>query len=62
MAVVNLVKTLRGKTGWVSLSADKKKVIAEGKTLKEVVEKLKKMGNPKGFMMPITKDFSSYVG
>ena len=62
MGVVNLTKTLKGKTGWVSISSDNKKVLAQGKTLKRLLLKLKQMGNPEGYIMQAVKDYSSYVG
>lgn len=62
MGVVNLSKTLKGKSGWVSIAPDNKKVIAQGKNLKELLRKLKAMGNPDGYIMIAGKDFSSYVG
>ena len=63
MAIVNLTKILKGKTGWVSISKDDKKVIAHAKSLKELVGKLKKMGNPEGHIMIVPSGkFSSYVG
>jgi nickel-dependent lactate racemase len=62
MGVVNLTKTLKGKTGWVSISADHKRVIAQAKSFKGLLAKLKKMGNPDGFIMIAARDFSSYIG
>jgi hypothetical protein len=62
MGVVNLTKTLRGKTGWVSVSPNHKKVVAQSKTLNGLLAKLKKMGNPEGSIMIAAKDFSSYIG
>ncbi len=62
MGVINLTKTLKGKIGWISLSKDYKKVIAQAKTLKELVVKLNKMGNPEGHIMNAAKDYSRYVG
>lgn len=62
MGVINLTKTLKGKTGWVSVSTDHKSVIAQAKTFKGLLSKLKKMGNPDGSIMIAAKDFSSYVG
>lgn len=62
MSFINLTKTLKGKTGWVSLSEDYKKVIAQGKSLKELIVKLKKIGNPKGHIMYSAKDYSGYIG
>lgn len=62
MAVIDLTKTLKGKRGWVSVSPDNKKVIAQGKTLKELLLRLKKLGNPNGSIMISAQDFSRYVG
>lgn len=62
MGIVNLTKVLQGKTGWVSISPDHKRVVAQAKTLKALVVKLKKMGNPDGRIMIAAKDYSSYVG
>lgn len=59
----NFVKTLKGYTsGWVSISKDYKGVIASGKTLDIVLKKLAKMGNPDGYLMKATKDYSGYIG
>lgn len=62
MSVVNLAKTLKGKIGWVSVSSDNKKIIAYGKTLQQLLTRLKKLGNPEGFIMVAAKDYSSYIG
>ncbi len=63
MAVVNLTKILKGKTGWVSISKDNKKLIAHARNLKNLVSKLEKMGNPDGYIMIVPSGkFSSYVG
>lgn len=62
MAVVNLTKTLKGKSGWVSVSSNNKKIIAQGKTLKQLLERLKRLGNPEGFIMVAARDYSNYVG
>lgn len=62
MGIINLTRILKGKSGWVSISRDNKKVVAQEKTLKELVSKLKKMGNPSGYIMRSAKDYSGYVG
>lgn len=62
MGIVNLTKLLQGKRGWVSLSTDNKKIIAQAETLKSLLTKLKKMGNPDGHIMIAGKDYSNYVG
>jgi len=59
----NLAKILKNYTsGWVSISKDYKKVIASGRTLKTLLQKLEKMGNPDGYLMRAAKDYSGYVG
>lgn len=63
METTTLTKSLRNYTsGWVSVSKDYKKIIASGKTLKAVLQKLNKAGNPDGYLMKATKDYSTYVG
>lgn len=62
MGVINLIRALKGKTGWVSLSNDHKRVIAQAKTLKNLIQKLNKMGNPDGHIMVAAKDYSNYIG
>ena len=63
MKKASLFKTLKGHTsGWVSLSKDKRKVIASGRTLKALLRKLEQEGNPDGYLMKASKDFSRYVG
>lgn len=63
MKAVNLSEILKGYTsGWVSISKDERKVIAAGKTLKVLLQKLAKMGNPDGHLMKVAKDYSGYVG
>ena len=52
----------RYTSGWVSISRDYKKIIASGKTLNTVLKKLEKMGNPDGYLMKTTKDYSGYIG
>lgn len=62
MSVINLTKTLKGKSGWVSIAPDNKKVIAQGRNLKGLLNKLREMGNPDGYIMIAADDFSTYVG
>lgn len=59
---IDLTKVLKGKNNWVSLSKDYKRVIAEGKTLKELIAELKKKGNPDGYILRASKDYSTYIG
>jgi len=63
MKAKNLVKILKKYTsGWVSISQDYKRIIAHGRNLKSLLKKLDKMGNPKGYLMKATRDYSGYVG
>lgn len=63
MKQANLAKILKNYTsGWVSISKDYKKVVASGRTLKNLLQKLEKMGKPEGFLMKAAKDYSGYVG
>ncbi len=62
MKSVNLRPVLKGRKGWVSLSKDYKKIIAEGETLKELIKKLDKLGNPEGVITNVAEDYSTYVG
>lgn len=62
MKQTNLARILKNYTsGWVSISKDYKKVIASGRTLKSLLQKLEKMGRPEGFLMKAAKDYSGYV-
>lgn len=59
----NLAKILKSYTsGWVSISKDYKNVIASGKNLKILFQRLNRLGNPKGYLMKAAKDYSNYIG
>lgn len=62
MPVINLAKILKGKSGWVSLSVDYRKIITRGKSLRELLKELKKQGNPNGYIMKVNQDYSNYIG
>ena len=63
MKTTNLAKILKNySSGWVSISKDYKKIIASGKTLKVLLQKLDRMKNPDGYLMRAAKDYSGYVG
>lgn len=49
-------------TGWISVSQDHKSVLAWGKTLKSMLKKLEKKGNPEGYVMKVAKTYSNYIG
>jgi len=60
---INLTKILKNYTsGWVSVSKNNRKVIASGRTLRALLNKLEKMGNPEGYLLKAAKDYSGYVG
>ena len=60
---VNLAKLIsKYNDGWVSITNDEKKVIAWGKTLDSLSKKLKKLNYPKGILLKVYKDFSTYAG
>jgi len=63
MAVVNLTTLLKGKTGWVSLSKDNKRIVAQAKNLETLISQLRKLGNPDGHItyLPPGK-VANYVG
>ena len=59
----NLTKILKGHThGWVSVSKDYGSIIASGRNLKDLLQKLQKMGNPDGFLLKAAGDYSQYTG
>lgn len=62
MKAIDLTKVLKGKTGWVSIAPNHKKIIAQARTLKALVEKLKRMGNPEGYITNVGRDYSTYIG
>jgi hypothetical protein len=50
------------KTGWVLISEDQKKIIAQAQTLLSLHKKIKAIGNPKGQIMVASKSYSNYIG
>lgn len=45
MTAIDLSKILsKYKTGWIALTEDNKKIVADGKTLNEVLKKARKSG------------------
>ena len=62
MKTVNLVPLLQKfSRGWVAVSVDYKKVIATGRTLRSVSEKVKEEGSPKVILMPVARNSRGYV-
>lgn len=61
-SAINFVKLLKGyKSGWVGISSDHKKVVAWGKTLKQVREKTKKIQDCIYFF-PSGESYGNFVG
>lgn len=63
MEIAHVSKTLQKKRGWLSISRDYKKIIAQGKTLQQLIAKLKIKGNPNGYIVHSpSQEITSYVG
>ena len=61
MEPINLVKILKGHTsGWVAVSKDYKKVLATGKTIKEVSVALQRSGE-EGILIPAAATYQNFV-
>ncbi len=59
---INFAKLLKDyKTGWVGISSDFKFVVLSGKTLKEVMNKAKKI-KEKLYFFPAGQSYSDFVG
>lgn len=59
---IDFVKLLKNyKAGWVGISSDHKKVVAWGKTLKEVREKSKKIQD-RIYFFPAGESYSNFIG
>jgi predicted RNase H-like HicB family nuclease len=59
---IDFVKLLKNyKSGWVAISADFKKVVFTGKTLKETMKKAQKT-KEKVYYFPVEKTYSNFVG
>lgn len=62
MKTINLKPLLKKfSSGWVAISKDYKKVVASGKSLKEVTQKVDREGNPKVLLIPGAKNYRGYV-
>lgn len=59
---INFAKLLKDyKAGWVAISSDFKSVVYSGKTLKDVMEKSKKL-KEKVYFFPAGQSFSDFIG
>lgn len=62
MRTINLTKLLKGfNSGWVAISPDYKKVIASGKTLQEVSDKVNLQKLTDVFLLSVSKNYRGYV-
>lgn len=62
MQAINLSKLLKGfSSGWVAISSDYKKVLASGKSLKQVTEKIKKLNREDVVLLPVAKNYRGFV-
>ncbi|GEM_PF-3354191 len=63
MKVIHVGKTLQKRNGWLSISRDYKKIIAQGKTLQQLIANLKRKSNPNGYIVHSpSQEITSYVG
>lgn len=62
MQTINLSKLLKNfSSGWVAITSDYKKVIAFGKTLKEVTKEVKKQNRDDVVLIPASKNYRGFV-
>ena len=62
MQTINLSKILKNfSSGWVAISSDYKKVVASGKTLKEVTDKIVKQNRDDVILISASKNYRGYV-
>lgn len=62
MANINLSKLLKKfSSGWVAITSDYKKVVASGKTLKEITQKMEKEGRDDVVLISASKNYRGYV-
>lgn len=62
MQTINLSKILRNFTsGWVAITSDYKKVVAFGKTLKEVTDKVSKEKQNDVVLIPASRNYRGFV-
>jgi len=59
---IDLSKILKPYSNeWVALSEDEKKVVASGKTVKEVLQKAKVKGENSPILTKVPKDYCTFV-
>lgn len=62
MQTVNLSKLLKNfSSGWVAITSDYKKVVASGKTLKEITDKVSKEKRDDIVLIPASKNYRGFI-
>jgi len=62
MQTINLSKILKNfSSGWVAITSDYKKVVASGKTLKEVNQKVLQQKRDDVILIPDSKNYRGFV-
>lgn len=62
MQTVNLSKLLKNfSSGWVAITSDYKKVVASGKTLKEITDKVSKEKQDDIVLIPASKNYRGFI-
>lgn len=62
MKTINLSKLLKKfSSGWVAITADYKKVVATGKSLKEITAKIEKQRRDDIVLISASKNYRGYV-
>ena len=62
MKTIDLTGVLKGfPSGWVAISSDYKKVVAFGKTLKEVTKKVRQKKTDDVILISAAKNYRGYI-
>ncbi len=62
MQTINLSKLLKNfSSGWVAITSDYKKVVASGKSLKEVTDKVNKQNRDDVVLIPAARNYRGFV-
>lgn len=60
--IVDLSRLLKGiSSGWVAISADYKRMVAKGRNLKAVRNKVKEMPTGSVYLMPVVENYRNIV-
>ncbi len=62
MQTINLSKILKNfSSGWVAITPDYKRVVASGRTLKEVTDKVLKEKQDDVVLIPASKNYRGFI-